>query len=59
MSATHVAFSAIRMEPRYMAMGQSAATAAIMAIKQNVGVQNIDRGRLRACLLADNQVLGL
>ncbi|KAJ4179477.1 hypothetical protein NW767_014610 [Fusarium falciforme] len=59
MSATHVAFSAIRMEPAYMAMGQSAATAAVMAIEQNVGVQSINRGRLRARLLADNQVLGL
>ncbi|KAF4998652.1 hypothetical protein FGRMN_2978 [Fusarium graminum] len=35
LSATHIALSAIRMEPVYMILGQSAATAAVLAIEDN------------------------
>ncbi|KAF4460313.1 hypothetical protein FALBO_12912 [Fusarium albosuccineum] len=59
MSSTHIAYSSIRMEPTYMSMGQSAATAAVMAIEQGVKVQDIDREKLRARLIADKQVLRL
>jgi hypothetical protein len=59
MSATHVAYSAIRMEPCYMVMGQSAATAAVLAIEQGVSIQNVDRAKLTARLNADKQVLTL
>lgn len=59
MSATHIAYSAIRMEPCYMVMGQSAATAAVMAIEQGVSIQNVDRAKLTARLKADKQVLNL
>jgi hypothetical protein len=45
------------MEPVFMVLGQSAATAACQAIDQNTYVQRIDRARLRERLLADNQVL--
>ncbi|KAM0420442.1 hypothetical protein ACHAPT_011734 [Fusarium lateritium] len=59
MSATHIAYSAIRMEPAYMVMGQSAATAAVLAIEQGVNIQDVDRAKLTARLNADKQVLTL
>jgi len=45
------------MEPVFMILGQSAATAASLAIEQNSSVQEIDRTILTARLLADKQVL--
>jgi hypothetical protein len=45
------------MEPVFMVLGQSAATAACQAIDQNTDVQRIDMARLRERLLADKQVL--
>jgi len=40
-----------------MILGQSAATAAVLAIEEQVSVQDIDRSMLRNRLLADGQVL--
>ena len=57
LSATHIAFGSIRMEPVFMVLGQSAATAAIQAIDANCAVQDVDYATLRARLLADKQVL--
>jgi len=57
LSATHISYGSIRMEPVFMVLGQSAATAAAQAITENTSVQNIDRARFRAQLLADKQVL--
>lgn len=57
LSATHIAYGSIRMEPVFMVLGQSAATAAAHAIAQKTSVQAIDRARLREKLLADHQVL--
>lgn len=57
LSATHMAFGSIRMEPVFMVLGQSAATAAAQAIDANVAVQNINYSKLRERLLADKQVL--
>jgi hypothetical protein len=57
LSASHIAYGSIRMEPVFMVLGQSAATAAGQAIEQNVAVQRIDRRKLRERLLADKQVL--
>lgn len=59
MSSTHIAYAAIRMEPTYMILGQTAATAAVMAIEQGVKIQNVNRQKLTARLLADKQVLSL
>ena len=57
LSASHIAYGSIRMEPVFMVLGQSAATAAVHAIEQGVNVQEIDAARLQARLLADGQVL--
>jgi hypothetical protein len=45
------------MEPVFMVLGQSAATAAAHALEQDAAVQDIDYARLRERLLADNLVL--
>lgn len=58
LSATHAAFGSIRMEPTYMILGQSAATAAVFAIQSRTAVQDLSYGVLRRRLLADGQVLG-
>jgi len=56
-SATHIAFGSIRMEPVFMVLGQSAATAASLAIDSQVGIQNINYSELKNILLKDKQVL--
>ena len=57
LSSSHIAFGSIRMEPVFMILGQSAATAACLAIDANVSVQNIEYQNLRKRLLKDHQVL--
>ena len=57
LSATHAAYGSIRMEPVFMALGQSAGTAAAMAVDADVPVQRVGYAALRARLLADGQVL--
>ncbi len=59
LSASHIAYGSIRMEPVFMVLGQSSATAAAQAIEQNVDVQKIDPAKLKAKLLEDKQVLDL
>lgn len=56
-SSSHIAFGSIRMEPVFMILGQSAATAAALALDGNCAVQDIDYASLRKRLLADGQVL--
>ena len=58
-SSSHIAYGSIRMEPVFMILGQSAATAAAFAIDDNINVQDVDYSKLRARLLADGQVLEL
>ena len=59
LSSSHIAYGSIRMEPVFMILGQSAATAACLAIDQECAVQNVDYDALRKRLLADNQVLSM
>ena len=59
LSATHVAYSSIRVEPTWMAIGQSAGIAAALAAKAGVSVQALEYAQLRARLLAQHQVLDL
>ena len=47
LSASHIAYGSIRMEPVFMVLGQAAASAAVMAIRANTSVQNIDVNALR------------
>lgn len=58
-SASHVAYGSIRMEPVFMVLGQSAAAAAVQAIDQRRDVQAIDYAQLRARLIRDGQSLDL
>lgn len=57
LSASHIAFGSIRMEPVFMVLGQSAATAAMQSIEERVSVQDINYSKLRQRLLADGQIL--
>jgi hypothetical protein len=57
LSATHIAFGSIRMEPVFMILGQSAATAASMAIDSGIPVQEVPYDALRTRLIADDQRL--
>ncbi|MEZ0297941.1 MAG: FAD-dependent oxidoreductase [Candidatus Methylacidiphilales bacterium] len=56
-SATHAAYGTIRMEPVFMVLGQSSATAACLAIDKKVAIQELPYPLLRERLLADGQVL--
>ncbi|GAB3012690.1 hypothetical protein GCM10027284_35410 [Cyclobacterium sediminis] len=56
-SASHIAFGSIRMEPVFMILGQSAATAAVMSIDKDISVQELPYSELKAKLLEDGQVL--
>jgi hypothetical protein len=57
LSASHTAFSSLRMEPVLMITSQSAATAACLTIDADSAVQDVDYETLRSRLLADGQVL--
>ena len=60
LSATHIAFGSIRMEPVFMVLAQSSATAAVMAIDNKSSVQEVDikalQQRLKQDPLADNSI---
>lgn len=57
LSCTHVAYGSLRVEPVFMILGQSAGTAATLAINDGVPVQRLDYTKLRQRLLADGQIL--
>ena len=59
LSATHVAYSSVRVEPTWMAIGQGAGVAAALAAKAGVTVQALDYPTLRTRLLAQKVVLEL
>jgi len=56
-SSSHIAYGSIRMEPVLMILGQSAATAAVLAIDMGSAIQDVPYEKLRSQLLADQQVL--
>ncbi len=59
LSSSHIASGSMRMEPVFMILGQSAATAAAMALDDRIPVQDVPHAKLRARLLKDGQVLEL
>ncbi len=56
-SSSHAAYGSIRMEPVFMILGQSAATAASLALDARQSVQEVSYEKLRTRLLQDGQVL--
>jgi hypothetical protein len=60
LSASHMAYGSIRMEPVFMVLAQSAAVAACQANNKNIAVQNIDIEQLQTELaenpLADHSI---
>ncbi len=56
-SATHVAYSSLRMAPQYMIMGQAAGVAASLSIRNQVAVQDISIKALQTELRAQEAVL--
>ena len=57
LSATHIAYGSIRMEPVFMVLGHSAAAAACQALEAGQPVQQVDVPRLQARLRVEKQVL--
>lgn len=55
LSSSHIAYGSIRMEPVFMILGQSAATAAAFALDGGTSVQDVPYPKLRERLLADKQ----
>ncbi len=57
LSASHVAYSSIRMEATYMLIGESAGIAASLALKTKKAVQDINRNELTTKLKEYGQIL--
>ena len=57
LSSSHIAFGSMRMEPVFMILGQSAAAAAVLAIDNQVAVQDVDYEILKNTLEQKGQVL--
>jgi hypothetical protein len=58
-SASHVAFGSVRMEPTLMLLGHAAGLAAAQAARRSVAVQDVDIEELQRSLLDQGQVLSL
>ena len=58
-SASHIAYGSLRMEPVFMVLGQSAATAAALALADNCAVQDVPYDALRERLQRGGQVLAV
>ena len=59
LSSSHAAYGSIRMEPAFMVLGQSAGTAAALAVKLELAVQEVPYGQLRTLLEEQGQILDL
>lgn len=59
LSASHICYGSVRMEPVFMVLGESAAEAAVLALDVKCAVQAVDYRKLRERLVADGQVLEL
>lgn len=54
-SASHIAFGSIRMEPVFMVLGQSAAIAASLSIDEEIAVQDLSYEKLKSVLMTNKQ----
>jgi hypothetical protein len=59
LSASHVAYSSVRMEPTWMMLGHAAGIAAAQAARRSVAVQDVDVAELQQSLRDEGQVLSL
>ena len=57
LSASHIAFGSIRMEPVFMVLGQSVAVIASLAIEEGKAVQEIEYNTIRKMLIEQKQIL--
>ncbi len=57
LSASHVAYGSIRMEPVFMILGQSAGTAASIAVDNKIPVQDVSYKKLSELLKEQGQIL--
>jgi hypothetical protein len=57
LSASHVAFGSVRLEPTLMALGHAAGEAAAQAARRGVAVQDVDVDALQRALAGEGQVL--
>ena len=58
-SATHIAYSSVRMEPQYMILGQAAGTAASLAIREKIPVQQVSLAELQGLLRSHGAYLNV
>lgn len=59
LSASHIAYSSMRMEPQYMLLGHASGVAAALAIKHGVAIQDVPIAELQKALLAEGAVFEL
>ncbi|QHS50450.1 FAD-dependent oxidoreductase [Edaphobacter sp. 12200R-103] len=59
LSASHVAYSSVRMEPQYMMMGQAAGVTAALAIQEKTSVQDVSIKALQTKLRSQKAILHL
>ena len=57
LSASHIAFGSIRMEPVFMVLGQSSAIIANLAIEKKISVQDLNYNKLKSILIDRGQIL--
>jgi hypothetical protein len=59
LSASHIAYSSVRMEPQYMMIGQAAGVAAAIALRHDTPIQQISVNELQTILRNDGAILHL
>jgi FAD dependent oxidoreductase len=57
LSATHTAYSSVRMEPQYMIIGQAAGVAAALAVRNHMALQDISIPELQQRLRNEGSIL--
>lgn len=58
-SASHIAYSSLRMEPQYMILGHAAGVAAALALREKVAVQDVPVAKLQDILRREGAVFEL